>query len=136
MKLKIYTDGGSRGNPGPSATGWLICDEKGDRITSGGTFLGESTNNDAEFHALLEALIKALEYDPEKIDCYLDSELLVKQLNGEYKVKAPHLAKVLVKIHEMIDFRDVNFYHIPREKNKYADAIVNKILDKYANKSL
>jgi len=136
-KLKIYTDGGSRGNPGPSATGWLIYDAQNlELLTYGGKFLGESTNNEAEFTALLEAITKALEYTPDEISCFLDSELLVRQLNGQYKIKAPHLKEIIEKIFDKVGFVKVKFQHVLREKNKEADSIVNKILDKYEGKSL
>ena len=85
-KIKIYTDGGSRGNPGPAATGYVISTD-GQILEEGGRYLGETTNNQAEYQAVIQALVAAKKFKPSEIECHLDSELVVKQLNGQYKMK-------------------------------------------------
>ena len=131
--LHIYSDGGSRGNPGPAATGYVIKDAKsGEILVQSGKYLGKTTNNVAEYNAVLQALTKAMELKPDEIICHLDSELIVRQLNGIYKIKATELKKIAEQVKELIFFKPVKFVHILRHKNAHADAIVNKILDKYA----
>lgn len=132
-KIKIYTDGGSRGNPGPAGIGVYIetLNKKY------GECIGKATNNTAEYAALIFGLKKlkqllgknkARQYE---VECYLDSELVVKQLNHEYKLKEEYIQKNFIEIWNlMLDFRAVSFYHIPREKNRVADALVNEALDK------
>lgn len=131
--VKMYTDGGSRGNPGPAGIGvWVETLNK-----KYSDFIGEATNNVAEYEALIFGLKKlkqvlgkgkTKEYE---ISCYLDSELVVKQLNHEYKLKDENVQKNFIKIWNlMLDFGKVNFTHIPREKNKVADSLANEALDK------
>lgn len=128
--LKIYTDGGARGNPGPAATGIVIFDENDNLIALDGNFLGKATNNQAEYTALLEALQVAKNHSSKEITCYLDSELAVKQLNGEYKVKNKALAEIKNQIEtELKHFTSYKFIHVYRENNKFADKMVNVILD-------
>lgn len=125
-KLTIYTDGGARGNPGPSGIGVHIVG-KGDFCE----YIGNATNNQAEYRAVLLALEKAKLLKAQEIDFYLDSELVVKQLNREYKIKDKELAKIFIKIWNLlIHFKKVTFQHIPREKNTIADKLVNKALDR------
>lgn len=135
-KVKIYSDGGSRNNPGPSAIGAVIIFSDKSKVELQ-KYIGIATNNVAEYKAIFEALKnvkKSLENAKLKqtiIDCYLDSELVVKQLNREYKVKNADLLKIYLKIEEIIrGFKKVNFNHIKREKNKEADRLVNIALDK------
>ncbi len=135
-KLIIYTDGGSRGNPGPSACGVVINNEKGEIILEASKFLGDATNNQAEYEALILALQKAKGIfksrikSNKNIECYLDSELIVKHLNHEYKIKDSGLQPFFIKVWNLtLDFDSVKFIHIPREKNKLADKIVNRELD-------
>lgn len=130
-KIEIFTDGGSRGNPGPGAIGFVVR-EGGNIIYKNGEKIGHCTNNEAEY----QAVIRALEYVQNKykkmpIQFYLDSELVVKQLNGEYRVKDKKLKVLFIKIREMIIALGgaVVFTHITREKNKTADALVNYALD-------
>ncbi|MEI7891266.1 MAG: ribonuclease HI family protein [bacterium] len=132
QKIIIYTDGGSRGNPGPAAVGVHI-ETLGKKI---GQCIGIGTNNDAEYEALILGLQKAkffLGKDKAKkceINCFLDSELVVKQLNHEYKLKEPRIQQYFLEIWNlMLEFSKVTFAHIPREKNKVADALVNEALD-------
>jgi len=131
MKVKIYSDGGARGNPGPAAIGAYIEDENGKKIKTISRYIGETTNNQAEYQALLAGLNYVKDLKPEEIKCYLDSELVVKQLNGEYKVKDPDLAEQFIKIWNLQhEFKKIEFIHIPREKNKKADMLVNVALDR------
>jgi ribonuclease HI len=130
VKVITFTDGGARGNPGPAAAGIVIKDESGKTLSSFGVYLGEQTNNVAEYTALLEALIKALKLGATEVECYLDSELVVKQMRREYKVKEPSLQKLFIKVYNAAGvFKKVSYHHIPRENNKEADAEVNKTLD-------
>ena len=129
-KIVIYTDGGSRGNPGPSAVGFVINNKEY------AEYIGEGTNNEAEYKAVIYALkkIKAV-FGKERIknaeaDVKSDSELLIKQLNGEYKVAEPRIQSLFIEVWNLkIDFGKVKFTLIPREKNKEADRLVNEALD-------
>ena len=130
MKLITHTDGGSRGNPGPAATGVVIKNEQGQILAAYGEFLGVQTNNFAEYSALLSALTKAKNLGATEVDCILDSELVVKQMRREYKVKEPTLQKIFLKIYNLThNFKKVTFTHTLRAGNKEADAEVNKVLD-------
>ncbi len=130
MKLITHTDGGSRGNPGPAATGIVIKDVGGKVVAAYGEYLGVQTNNVAEYSALLSALTKAKELGATEVDCILDSELVVKQMRREYKVKEPTLQKLYLKIYNLTtEFKKVTFTHTLRAGNKEADAEVNKVLD-------
>ncbi|MFA6105202.1 MAG: ribonuclease HI family protein [Patescibacteria group bacterium] len=130
MKLTTFTDGGARGNPGPAAAGIVIKNEAGETLASYGVYLGEQTNNYAEYSALLEALNKSLKLGASEVECFLDSELVVKQMRREYKVKEPALQKLFIKVYNSAAaFKKVTYHHIRREKNKEADAEVNKTLD-------
>ena len=134
MHVRIYTDGGSRGNPGPAASGAVIKELKngkeGKTIAEVMKYLGETTNNQAEYTAIIIGLEKAKELGAETVELYMDSELATKQLNGEYKVKNEDIAKRFLEVKNLIhSFDDVWFTHVRREKNKEADALVNKCLD-------
>jgi len=135
MKINIYTDGGARGNPGPSAIGVVIIQE-GQPLKKYGEFIGEATNNQAEYQALIFALEKAkLLFGKKKakeleISVFMDSELIVKQMNHEYKIKEKDLQLLFLKIWNiMLDFKQISFKHIRREENKEADKLVNEALD-------
>jgi len=136
MKFIIYTDGGSRGNPGPSAIGVVVCNDKGEPIKKYSESIGQATNNEAEYQAVIFALkkIKAL-YGKDKmsqsqIEMRIDSELVVKQLNHEYKIEESNIQTLFLKVWNlMLDFGKVKFISIPREKNKEADKLVNQELD-------
>jgi len=140
-KLLIYTDGGSRGNPGPAASGVVIKNDKNEIILKTSKYLGETTNNQAEYEALILALQKAkgifkthcrdaINRISTSLECYLDSELVVKQLNHEYKIKDEGMQKLFIIVWNLtLDFDDVRFIHIPREKNKLADEMVNRELN-------
>lgn len=135
--IKIYTDGGARGNPGPAAIGVVFANEKGETIKKCSNYLGETTNNIAEYEAVIFAMQKAKaffgkeEVKKMSADFLLDSELVVKQLNHEYKIQEENLQTLFLKIWNlMLDFGPIKFFYIPREKNKEADALVNEELDK------
>jgi len=131
-EIIIYTDGGSRGNPGPSGIGVYI-ETLNKKF---GEYIGNKTNNEAEYEALLFGL-KKLKYiigkaqsKQTEVKCFLDSELVVKQLNHEYKLKEERIQKYFIEIWNLIlDFKLASFNHIPREKNKIADGMVNEALD-------
>jgi mutator protein MutT len=130
IKLQIFTDGGSRGNPGPSASGYVILAEDGTVLETGGEYLGVTTNNQAEYQAVELGLQRAAKYRPEEIEFFIDSELVVKQMNGEYKIKNRDLWPIHSRIKELsASFNKVRFIHVRRELNKLADGEVNKILD-------
>lgn len=132
MKFIIYSDGGARGNPGPGGAGAVIYDEKMNLIKKASRFLGSSTNNQAEYEALILGLEKAKSLSAKKVDCYLDSQLVVEQLNRRFKVKNPKLGKLFLKVWNLSQFfENINFYHIPREKNKEADSLVNEVIDRH-----
>ncbi|MFA7169230.1 MAG: ribonuclease HI family protein [Candidatus Paceibacterota bacterium] len=131
-KLITYTDGGSRNNPGPAACGIVIQNEKEEIIFTGSKFLGTATNNQAEYGALVLALEKAREIlqGGGEVVCHLDSELVVKQLKREYKVKDEKMKEAFAKVCKLcLDFDKVEFVHVRREKNKLADKLVNDELD-------
>ncbi len=129
-KLIIHTDGGARGNPGPAGIGAIAKDEVGETVFKISEYIGETTNNQAEYRALLAAIEKAKELGVKEIDFILDSELVVKQLNREYKVKNKELAPLFVKIYNAtMQFKKVTFKHVPREMNKEADDLANKAMD-------
>lgn len=126
----IYADGGSRGNPGPSASGFVIMNGQEHVIHEGGMYLGITTNNQAEYHGVRLALEKALEMGVRSVDFRLDSLLVVNQMNGIYKIKNRDLWPIHERIRElMTKFDKVTFSHIRREFNQLADGMVNKILD-------
>ncbi|MBU4337987.1 ribonuclease HI family protein [Patescibacteria group bacterium] len=127
--LTIYSDGGSRGNPGPAAIGVALCASNG-KTYEYGEFIGKATNNEAEYKALIMALLKAKSLKAKNVRCFLDSELAVKHLNHQYRIKDEKIIPLFIKIWNLtFDFEKITFTYIPREKNKKADALVNKILD-------
>ena len=139
-KIIIHTDGGSRGNPGPAAIGVVISNKKGEIMKRYSQYLGKATNNEAEYQAVVFALkkIKALfgkrVIKTLEIEINSDSELLVKQLNGEYKVLDQKIQPLFLKIwNERLDFGVIKFRQIPREKNKEADRLANEALDAQSN---
>lgn len=129
MIYKIFSDGGARGNPGPAAIGVVIFQD-GKVIETISQCIGETTNNQAEYQAVIAGLEKAKELKFEDIECFLDSELVVKQLRREYKVKNKDLAPLFVKTYNLsLQFKKISFNHVPREENKAADKLVNQALD-------
>lgn len=134
MKLIIYTDGGARGNPGPSGLGVVIYNQDKQLLKKYSKFLNQGTNNQAEYQALILGLEKAKSLKASEVDCYLDSKLIVEQINGNYKVKNPGLGPLFIRVWNLTQsFKKVNFYHIPREKNQEADKLVNEAMDEHIN---
>ena len=138
-KIIIYTDGGSRGNPGPAAIGFIFCNEKGQIFKKYSDYLGEATNNEAEYQAVILALKKFKALFGKKlaqnteIELRSDSELLIKQLNGEYKILEPKIQSLFIAVWNLkLDFKKVKFKLISREKNKEADQLVNEAIDNQA----
>ena len=136
-KIIIYTDGGSRGNPGPSGAGIVFCNEEGEIFKKYSFYLGDKmTNNEAEYLAVILALKNFKKFFGIKIAkvsnivLRSDSQLLVKQVNGEYKVKNGNIQKLFLELWNLrSEFQNIKFRFIKREKNKEADALVNKALD-------
>ncbi|MDI6591735.1 MAG: ribonuclease HI family protein [Patescibacteria group bacterium] len=135
-KIIIYTNGGSRGNPGPAAIGVVFCNEKGQTIKKYSMFLGDTTNNQAEYQAAIFALKKFKALFGKKlaknteIELRSDSELLIRQLRGEYKILDEKIQPLFLEIWNLrLDFRKVKFKLISREKNKEADRLANEILN-------
>jgi len=127
-KATLYTDGGARGNPGPAGIGAVL--KIGEQEFLFKKYIGETTNNQAEYQALILGLEKAKEHGVAELSCFLDSELVVKQLNREYKVKDKDLAVQFMKIWNILpEFKKVTFTHVRREQNKTADRLVNEVLD-------
>lgn len=134
MKLISFSDGGARGNPGPAGVGAVLYNEKNEIIEELSRYLGETTNNQAEYRALIMALEKAKALGATEMECYLDSELVVKQLNREYKVKNQDLAPLFLKVHNIsLSFKKISFHHVPREKNSIADGLANQAMDRRGN---
>jgi ribonuclease HI len=134
-EAKLYTDGGSRGNPGPSASGYVIMDMNDTILLERGEYLGVTTNNQAEYQALKLGLEEARRQGIQELHVYMDSLLVVNQMRGIFKVKN----RDLWPIHDATnllkkEFRRISFNHVPRELNKLADAAVNKALDEAATK--
>ncbi len=134
-KLIIHTDGGARGNPGPAAIGVVIENESGEVLLNVSRYIGQTTNNQAEYQAVYTALKEAKNLGGKILDIYLDSELVVKQLKLEYKVKNKELAPIFMKVWNLAqEFKSITWRHILREKNIKADKLVNEALDKKISK--
>lgn len=130
MTCQLFTDGGSRGNPGPSAAGAVLFQPDGTVLDETQKYLGETTNNQAEYYALIIGLEMALKHGCERLDVFMDSELAIKQLMGEYKVKNPGIAERFKEVHNLrVNFKKITFTHVLREKNKHADMLVNKCIN-------
>ncbi|KKP89617.1 MAG: ATP-utilizing enzyme of the PP-loop superfamily (Modular protein) [Parcubacteria group bacterium GW2011_GWA2_36_10] len=128
-QFKLFTDGGSRGNPGPAAIGGVLY-QVDKEIANFSKYLGQATNNQAEYNALLTGLELAKKHKVNNLQCFLDSELVVKQLSKEYRVKDADLAKLFVKVWNLAQaFDSISFNHVRRELNKEADRLVNLALD-------
>ncbi|MFA5197497.1 MAG: ribonuclease HI family protein [Patescibacteria group bacterium] len=128
-KLIINTDGGARGNPGPAGIGVVFSSPENEVLSTYKEYIGETTNNTAEYRALILALEKAQDFEADEFECRLDSELVVKQLKGEYRVKDQNLKELYSKVQELTFFKPIKFIHVRREKNKLADRLVNKAID-------
>jgi ribonuclease HI len=130
VKARLSTDGGARGNPGPAAFGYVLEAEDGTVLDARGETIGVATNNVAEYRALLAGLASALERGVEELEVVSDSELLVRQMRGEYKVKSPTLRELVDEAQALADrFESVRYTAVRREHNELADRLVNEALD-------
>lgn len=128
--LRIFTDGGSRGNPGPSAVGVVLLDEKGKKVEEISKYIGDATNNVAEYLAVIYGLQEAVYRKAKKVTLNLDSQLIARQLKGEYRVKDQNIRKFFdLALNLFRGFDKVEVREIPREENKDADALVNKAIN-------
>lgn len=134
MGLIIYIDGGARGNPGPAGAGVVIRTQDGQRVFEAAYFLGRQTNNAAEYHALIRALDRVVQSEPQPITVYSDSELLVRQITGEYRVKSPKLTQLYQQVQlRLITIARWSLRHVKREQNHRADELANLAMDRREN---
>jgi ribonuclease HI len=130
MKARLSTDGGARGNPGPAAYGYVLETEEGTVLAAHGETIGIATNNVAEYRALIEGLRKAGELQVDEVEVVSDSELLVRQMSGDYKVKNEALRRLYEEATELADrMKKVTYTAVRREHNELADRLVNEALD-------
>src|SRR6266581_3546038 len=127
--LRLRSDGAARGNPGPAAAGILIEDDRGMRLDAKHRWLGEMTNNQAEYHALIEGLKAIKEWKPDRVEIYVDSKLVVEQVMGRYKIKEPELQKLHAEAKRLLDGLPHEIKHVPREENRGADYLANLAID-------
>jgi len=130
--VKIYSDGGARGNPGPAAIAFLICTDQGDPLCEHREVIGPTTNNVAEYQAVIRALRRASELGAKTVDYYLDSQLVAQQLEGVYRVKTPHIRTLFDQVNELrLQFQSTKFTHVPRthERIRYVDKLLNQALN-------
>ncbi|HNV85685.1 MAG TPA: reverse transcriptase-like protein [Candidatus Omnitrophota bacterium] len=132
MKLRTYSDGGARGNPGPGGIGILICDARDKVLAEHRDVIGTATNNVAEYCALIAALSIAKEFGADEVEAFLDSELVVCQMSGKYKVKSDSIRELVGEVRKLErEFKTVSYRHLPREHSRMreADRLVNQALD-------
>jgi ribonuclease HI len=133
----VFTDGAARGNPGPAALGVVIEDDQGLRLRGLHRYIGKATNNEAEYQALIQGLMAALEWKPDRLEVYLDSKLVVEQIKGGYRVKKAELQPLHRRAKELLDgFPEWEVKHVERERNRGADALANRALDEHATKGI
>ena len=126
----INTDGGARGNPGPAGTGVVIKDQQGQVLYAVGEYIGQTTNNVAEYKALIRSLEQAHNLGATELQINMDSELIVKQMLGQYKIKEPTLKELAGQVFRLQNhFQKISFTHVRREFNKEADFLVNQAID-------
>lgn len=131
MLIKAWVDGGARGNPGPAGYGVLLTDTEGHEIGRSWGYLGESTNNVAEYNALIRALELALDQKASELIVHTDSELVQRQVTGQYKVRKPHLVPLLRRVRELsAKLETFRIVHVRREENQQADALANDAMDR------
>jgi ribonuclease HI len=129
-RCTVYTDGGARGNPGPAAAGGVILALDGTVLDEVTEYLGVATNNVAEYQALILTLRRTLELGCRRVDVKLDSELVVKQINGDYRVKDQKMIPLHAEVRRLLaQFDDRTVAHVRREENRHADKLVNDVLD-------
>ncbi len=136
MRIRLYTDGGARGNPGPAGSGAVLLALDGESeagvLREESKYIGETTNNQAEYMGLIIGLESARDMGALEVDVRMDSELIVRQLLGQYKVKQPELAKRFFEVKQLcMSFKKVQFTHVPRAQNAHADRLVNEAIDKH-----
>ncbi len=130
-RVVAYADGASRGNPGPASFGFVVYDEAGRELHSGSRALGRATNNEAEYSAAIAALEAALGLGAREVELRMDSELVVRQLSGRYKVRNPRLARLYKRVLALRQrFARLTVTHVPREQNRVADKLANQALDR------
>jgi ribonuclease HI len=130
VKARLYTDGGARGNPGPAAYGYVLEAENGDVLAAEGKAIGRATNNVAEYSGLIAGLEKAVDLDVDDLEVRSDSELMVKQMRGEYRVKNEALRDLSLRADRLArQLGKVEYRHVRREQNELADRLVNEALD-------
>lgn len=129
--MDLHTDGGARGNPGPAAIGWVLYDND-QIIAQGNRYIGDTTNNVAEYTGLIEGLEHARAHGANSLTVYMDSELVVKQIRGEYRVRAQHLSEMRERAARMLESMNASITHVRRNhpRQSRADALVNEALDR------
>lgn len=132
--MKVYCDGGSRGNPGPAASGAVLVNDAGEVVETAQEFLGTATNNVAEYNAVVLGIGLVRKHELESVEFLLDSQLVVRQLNGQYKVKHPDMKVQFDKIQRLLHGLDIRFTHVPRAENHLSDTVVNQCLDAHSTK--
>ncbi|HDN97706.1 MAG: ribonuclease H [Candidatus Omnitrophota bacterium] len=129
-EVKVFVDGTSKGNPGKASYGFLIYDKYGKILKKNGGRIGITTNNVAEYIALIMGVIGCLEFKPKRLKIYSDSQLLVKQMKGEFKIKDEWLKRLYLIVSKLLEsFEKFEIYHISREENKEADKIANSFIE-------
>lgn len=132
MKLTIYTDGGARGNPGPAGIGVVIQDARAKVVKEVSEYIGETTNNQAEYRALIRGLETAKKLGATEVSVIMDSELVIKQLKQEYKVRDKDLQPLFIKAWNLLHgFQKHSLKHVLRAKNRRADKLVNQVIDRH-----
>ncbi len=131
LRVRVYIDGGARGNPGPAGAGVVILDRSdGEALYEGGVFLGRATSNVAEYRGLLAGLETAAQLGAREVEIVSDSQLLVRQMTGEYRVRSAGLLPLYQRAQELVrGFRQCRFRHVPREQNTRADGLVNRAIN-------
>lgn len=133
-KLIINTDGGARGNPGPAGIGVVFKDQDGQVVLTRKAYIGKGTNNEAEYKALILALREAQRLGAQILHINMDSELIVRQMNGQYKIREPNLKNLAQDVLKLSrGFKQVFFHHVPRKENQEADKLVNEAIDEAGN---
>ena len=126
----LYTDGGSRGNPGPAGSGFVLFDASGGRVCAAGRFIGEATNNRAEYDGLIQGLWSAVSHGCRRLEVRMDSELIIRQMTGRYRVKNEGLKEPFARAKALAGrMEHVSFVHVPREQNVEADKLANEAMD-------
>lgn len=128
-RVHVYSDGASRGNPGPAAIGWVLVDSSG-IVTEGNKRIGQATNNQAEYEGLVQALSVASEYGFDDVEIRCDAQLIVRQVTGEWDVNDPDLREYRLQVRELLEsFDDWSITHVPREVNERADELANQAFE-------